>query len=45
MDYLFVSRDEFEHMIRNDELVEYANVYGEYKGVPRKQLEDPLAAG
>lgn len=45
VDYIFVSRDEFERMIREDELVEYAKVYGEYKGVPRRQLEEPLKAG
>ncbi|MHB8933190.1 MAG: nucleoside/nucleotide kinase family protein, partial [Bellilinea sp.] len=35
----------FEEMIRNNELVEYARVYGDFKGVPKVQIEDALASG
>lgn len=45
VDYNFVSTERFEEMIHNDELVEYARVYGDYKGVPRAQIEDALASG
>ncbi len=45
VDYFFVSRDEFERMIAAGELLEYAVVYGEYKGVPRRQVEEAMAGG
>src|SRR5574340_417169 len=45
VDYNFVTTSRFEEMIRNDELVEYARVYGDYKGVPKAQIEDALASG
>ena len=44
-DYFFISREEFEEMIRNDELIEYAR-YGEnYYGTPKKYVEEMMAAG
>ncbi len=45
VDYNFVTTDRFEEMIRNDELVEYARVYSNYKGVPKAQIEGALASG
>lgn len=45
VDYIFVSKDRFEEMIARRELIEYALVYGEYKGVPRQQVESALASG
>lgn len=45
VDYYFVCRDEFERMIRAGELIEHALVYGEYKGVPRRQIREALASG
>ena len=44
-DYFFVSSDEFARMIENDELLEHAIVYNEYKGIPKKQVRDALASG
>uniref|UniRef100_A0A6U9QRC7 Guanylate kinase-like domain-containing protein n=1 Tax=Picocystis salinarum TaxID=88271 RepID=A0A6U9QRC7_9CHLO len=38
VDYFFVSKDEFERMIQDQELIEHAVVYGEYKGIPKKQV-------
>jgi len=38
-DYDFVSRDEFERMIREEELVEWAEVHGNLYGTPRRNLE------
>jgi len=32
-------------MIDNDELLEYATVYEDYKGVPKKQVRQALASG
>ncbi|CAI5516222.1 unnamed protein product [Closterium sp. NIES-64] len=44
-DYIFVSREEFEAMRDGGELLEHAVVYGEYKGIPKKQVRDSLARG
>jgi len=45
VNYFFVTRDEFAEMIENDDLIEYAIVYDDYKGIPRQQVEDALASG
>lgn len=45
VDYIFVSTDEFIRMIENDELIEYALVYNDYKGVPKDQLRGAFASG
>lgn len=44
-DYIFVSHDEFARMINEDELIEHAVVYNDYKGVPKQQIRDALASG
>ncbi|OUC05475.1 guanylate kinase [Litorilinea aerophila] len=44
-DYYFVSMSEFAEMIEQGELLEYAVVYGEYKGIPKKHLREALASG
>ena len=44
-DYLFVSNDEFARMITEDELIEHAIVYGDYKGIPKQQVREALASG
>jgi len=45
VDYFFVSPEEFTTMIDSDELLEYAVVYGQYKGVPKQQIREALASG
>ncbi len=45
VDYTFVSKEQFEEMIARGELIEYALVYGEYKGVPRQQVTNAMASG
>jgi guanylate kinase len=45
VDYFFVSEDEFARMIEADELLEYAIVYNDFKGVPKQQIRDALATG
>jgi guanylate kinase len=45
VNYHFVSTDEFQRMIDRGELLEYAKVYGEYKGVPKQQVRDALVTG
>jgi len=44
-DYWFVSDEEFAHMIEQNELIEYAIVYGDYKGIPKAQVREALASG
>lgn len=44
-DYIFVSKEEFARMIEADELIEYAVVYNDYKGIPRQQVREALASG
>ncbi len=43
--YHFVPRPEFERMIANGELLEWAEVYGNLYGVPRVQVERALSEG
>ncbi len=45
VDYFFVSHDEFAEMIEQDELLEYAIVYNDYKGIPKAQVREALASG
>lgn len=44
-DYWFVSKEEFARMIEQNELIEYAIVYGDYKGIPKAQVREALASG
>ena len=44
-DYWFVSKAEFARMIEENELIEYAMVYGDYKGIPMAQVREALASG
>lgn len=45
VDYFFVSSEEFTTMIDNDELLEYAVVYEQYKGIPKQQIREAFASG
>src|SRR5512134_2640467 len=45
VDYFFVSKEEFARMIEQDELIEYAIVYSDYKGIPKQQVRQALASG
>ncbi|MCI0580530.1 MAG: guanylate kinase [Chloroflexi bacterium] len=44
-DYFFLSHDDFAQMIEDGELLEYAVVYNDFKGVPKQQIRDALASG
>src|SRR5512138_4038665 len=44
-DYWFVSKEEFARMIEQNELIEFAIVYGDYKGIPKAQVRQALASG
>ncbi len=43
--YFFKSHDEFEHMIANDELVEYMQVHNNFYGTPKKFIQEMLDKG
>ncbi|MFO7944788.1 MAG: guanylate kinase [Anaerolineales bacterium] len=45
VDYFFVSEEEFEEMIDRGDLLEYAVVYDEYKGIPKVQVREGLESG
>ena len=45
LDYHFVSPDKFQEMIKNKELLEWANVYGNLYGVPRKPVKKAMESG
>ncbi|WP_420631120.1 guanylate kinase [Candidatus Leptofilum sp.] len=45
VDYFFFSNDEFAEMIESYELLEYAVVYNDYKGIPKQQIRDALDSG
>lgn len=45
VDYHFLSRERFQEMIQRGELLEHALVYGDYKGIPRQQVEEALRSG
>lgn len=44
-EYFFVSREEFERMIREDEFLEYAEVFGNYYGTAKRFLREATARG
>ncbi|HET7376368.1 MAG TPA: guanylate kinase, partial [Anaerolineae bacterium] len=45
VDYHFVSVNQFVAMIEHGELLEHAVVYGDYKGIPKRQVKEALASG
>jgi guanylate kinase len=45
VDYNFVSKDAFNHMIEDEQLLEWAVVYGNYYGVPKEEIEHALKTG
>jgi guanylate kinase len=44
-DYWFVTKEEFARMIETDRLIEYAIVYGDYKGIPKDEVRQALTSG
>jgi len=44
-DYRFISTEKFHAMIEHDELLEWANVYGNLYGVPREPIRQALESG
>lgn len=43
--YFFRTKEEFEQLIREDGLIEYAQYVENYYGTPRKYVEEQLSAG
>ena len=44
-EYFFHTKEEFEHMIAEGELIEWAEYVGNYYGTPKKAVEQQLAEG
>lgn len=44
-DYFFYTKDEFADMIEQGELLEYAFVYNDYKGIPKSQVREAFSSG
>ena len=45
VDYFFVTKEKFQQMIENDELLEWAEIFGNYYGSPKSQIRDHLSLG
>lgn len=45
VDYHFVSRESFQQMIEHQELLEWANVYGNWYGVPKEPVRQAIDRG
>jgi len=44
-DYFFLTKDQFAELIEKDEMLEYAIVYNDFKGIPKQQVRDAMATG
>ena len=42
VNYHFIEKDEFEEMIRKGDFLEYANVFGNYYGTSRQNIQEQL---
>lgn len=45
LDYHFISQAKFQQMVENNELLEWAQVYGNLYGVPKQEVQQALANG
>lgn len=45
INYYYVSKEEFESHINNDDFIEYANVYGNYYGTPKSKVNECIDNG
>ncbi|MCX6009844.1 MAG: guanylate kinase [Chloroflexi bacterium] len=45
VDYHFLSEDKFRQMIKTNQFLEWAEVYGNYYGVPKREVEEALRKG
>lgn len=44
-DYIFVSRSDFDDLLKKNELLEYAEVFGNLYGTPRQPVDEAIAQG
>jgi guanylate kinase len=45
VDYYFLSVDEFKKKIENDEFIEWEQIYGDYYGTPKSEIERAIREG
>jgi guanylate kinase len=45
VDYHFVSEEDFDRLLRQNELLEHAEVYGQHKGIPKFEVRNALLSG
>lgn len=45
VDYYFTSAEEFQELLKQGELLEWAQVYGNWYGIPKKPIKESLARG
>jgi guanylate kinase len=45
VDYHFISVEEFQELLKSDGLLEWANVYGNWYGVPKEPVKEALGRG
>ena len=45
VDYFFITKDEFERMIKDGEFLEHSLVYDQYKGIPKDQVLEKWSHG
>ncbi|MBI15405.1 MAG: guanylate kinase [Chloroflexi bacterium] len=45
IDYIFIEKPKFESLRENDDLLESAEVYGNFYGIPKSQVLDALSSG
>ena len=45
VDYHFLTAERFEQKIEAGDFIEHAHVYGDYKGLERRELDEPLSEG
>jgi guanylate kinase len=45
VDYWFISEDKFQQMVKKNQFLEWAKVYGNYYGVPKREITEALKQG
>ena len=45
IDYWFISENKFQQMVKRNQFLEWAKVYGNYYGVPKREIKDALKKG
>jgi guanylate kinase len=45
IDYWFISEDKFHQMVKRNQFLEWAKVYGNYYGVPKREIKQALKRG